>query len=389
MIPARVRALPGTRRGVAAVAAGLAGVVLAVAAIAAVLPGGGTHEVSARFRSAPGLYVGNRVAVLGVPVGRIDGISVHDAYVTVRMRLPASVRLPADAKAVLMAPAVVSDRYVEFTPAYSGAGPALPDGAVLDVDRTVTPLGIDQITGALDALARALGPTGANSDGSLSALLSTVATDLGGNGALLHDTITGLAAAIPALAGDPGQLSTVLTSLDTLTRALADHDRTVTSFYGDLAGASRQLAGEGPELTAALDAVQAAVTQVGAFLTTNSAAVGSTVANLAALSRALLSDQNSLRETLDVAPTAFQNLGQTVIDTPTGPRVSARVLNATNVGGLVQQYCGPGLEALVRITAGQASPLDALCLSVSGLAHTPPGAPAGPDLGLDRFLGAR
>ena len=47
------------------------------------------------------------------------------------MHYDADVQLPADAKAVIVSPSIVGDRFVQLTPAYTG-GQVLADGATLD-----------------------------------------------------------------------------------------------------------------------------------------------------------------------------------------------------------------------------------------------------------------
>ena len=70
-------------------------------------------------------------------------------------------KVPADAKAVVISPSIVGDRFIQLTPAYDG-GQALPDNARLGLDRTATPLELDQIFGSINDLTKALGPEGAN-----------------------------------------------------------------------------------------------------------------------------------------------------------------------------------------------------------------------------------
>ena len=109
--------------------------------------------------------------------------------VTVTMAYDDEVKLPADAKAVIIAPSVVGDRYVQLTPAYSGTGDVLTDGAELSVDDTSQPLELDQIYDSLDRLNVALGPRGANKTGALSDLLSVTADNFGGQGTTFRQTI--------------------------------------------------------------------------------------------------------------------------------------------------------------------------------------------------------
>ncbi|MDT4938010.1 MAG: phospholipid/cholesterol/gamma-HCH transport system substrate-binding protein, partial [Pseudonocardiales bacterium] len=171
----------------------------AVATVTAVVVLGSapTRTIIAEFRATPGLYAHNDVDILGVPTGEITSITAGQDVVRVTMHLPRRVRIPAGARAVLMAPNPVSDRFVELYPPYTG-GPALADGAVIPVQRTVVPLELDQIFTNLDDLATALGPTGANSNGSVDAVLNSLARVADGNGTDLHTTLVALADALPA-----------------------------------------------------------------------------------------------------------------------------------------------------------------------------------------------
>ena len=86
-----------------------------------------------------------------------------------RSTYDAQYDVPADAKAVVVAPSIVSDRYVQLTPVYQRRR-VLEDGAVLGTDRTAVPVELDEIYASLDKLNVALGPKGANKDGALSDL---------------------------------------------------------------------------------------------------------------------------------------------------------------------------------------------------------------------------
>ncbi|HEV2361059.1 MAG TPA: MlaD family protein, partial [Acidimicrobiales bacterium] len=137
-----------------------------VAAVLAVVTGGGgaMTTFSARFATAPGLYPGNQVRILGLPVGQVTKVTPGPSYVTVVMELPSGTHVPADAQALIMAPQVVNDRYVQLEPAYTG-GPQLTDGAVIPETRTATAISVDEVIASLDNLAKALGPTGTNANG--------------------------------------------------------------------------------------------------------------------------------------------------------------------------------------------------------------------------------
>ncbi|MCP2169309.1 MlaD family protein, partial [Goodfellowiella coeruleoviolacea] len=150
-----------------------------------VFRGANSRRITAYFSSAVGVYVGSDVRVLGVRVGSVDEVVPEGERVRVGLSVDRAVAVPEQARAVVVAPSVVSDRYVQLAPVYVG-GPRLGDNAVIPRERTATPVELDQLYASLDGLATALGPGGANADGALSELLRTGAANLGGNGQALH-----------------------------------------------------------------------------------------------------------------------------------------------------------------------------------------------------------
>lgn len=140
------------RGGVAAVV-----VVLIVGAAVMFVPKLFQNTITAYFPATTGLYSGDDVRVLGVKVGTIDSIEPGADFARVTMNVKKSVEIPADAKAVIVAPSLVSGRFVQLTPVYAG-GPTMGDGASIPVERTAVPVEWDEIKTELNKLSEALGP---------------------------------------------------------------------------------------------------------------------------------------------------------------------------------------------------------------------------------------
>ena len=66
--------------------------------------------------------------ILGIDVGEVTEVVPEGGRVRVEMEIQDDYDVPADAIAVVLAPSLVSDRYVQFAPVYDG-GPAMEDGA--------------------------------------------------------------------------------------------------------------------------------------------------------------------------------------------------------------------------------------------------------------------
>src|SRR5258705_7472128 len=77
-------------------------------------------QITAYFAETIGVSPRSTVRVLGVPVGTVDAVQPQGSEVRVTMTLGHGIAVPASARAVVVAPSVVSDRYVQLVPAYTG-----------------------------------------------------------------------------------------------------------------------------------------------------------------------------------------------------------------------------------------------------------------------------
>jgi virulence factor Mce-like protein len=295
------------RRAGTLLALGVVAVLVVVGALWWVFRDLGARRIIAEFDDAVGVYAGSDLRVLGVRVGTVDSVTPVGTRVVVVMTVDGGVSVPADADAVVVSPSVVSDRYVQLTPAYDG-GPRLADGAVIPSTRTATPVELDQLYDSLDRLTTALGPNGANRDGALSDLVTTGAANLAGNGKALGTLIERLGAATRTLSGYSGDLFGTIDNLRRFTTMLKDNDTQVRDAVGQLAQVSDFLAEDRQDLAAALNELATALAQVRTFISDNRARLKSNVDKLADVTRVLVRERASLAESLDVFPLAAQNL---------------------------------------------------------------------------------
>jgi phospholipid/cholesterol/gamma-HCH transport system substrate-binding protein len=291
------------QRGVALVAT----VVLLAALGWTILRPAGQYRVTAWFSQTVGLYPGSDVRILGIAVGKITDVVPEGDRVRVQMLIDDQYDIPAEADAIVLAPSLVSDRYVQFAPVYDG-GAKMKDGAEVPVSRTATPVELDQVYGALDELSAALGPTGANRNGALSDLIDTGAANLEGNGAALNRTLTGFSQAVETLATHRDDLFASLDNLQAFTSALATIDAQVGQFNTNMAAVSDLLAQEREDLASAISLLNQALADVAGFVQANSTLLTTNVNRLADVTLALVQQRQALAEVLDVAPAALGNL---------------------------------------------------------------------------------
>lgn len=326
--------------------------------------GGGPEvkTVSAHFDRTVGVYVKNDVRMLGVTIGQVTAIKPEGRSVRIDMTYDAKYKIPADAKAVLIAPSVVSDRYVQLTPVYQG-GPVLATKADIPLENTRVPVELDKIFSSLNTLNKALGPNGANQKGALNDLLHVSRQNLEGNGQLLGTTLNDLSTAVGTLSNQRGDLFATVKNLQDFTTTLARNDATVRQFNGDLADVADQLNGEKDDLATAVRQLGLALSEVASFVRENKKDLTANVTDLASVTRVLVTQKTALEEFLDTSPTALSNLqlaynpGSGTLDT-----------RDDNNGQATPQTALCGL----LIAAGQD---ESLCKQLTGSLPPPPAAP--------------
>jgi phospholipid/cholesterol/gamma-HCH transport system substrate-binding protein len=296
----------------------------------------GSHlTVSALMADSAGLFVGNDVGVLGVPVGKVTSIKPEGGHVRVTLSIDRGQPVPADAGAVVVARSVATDRYVELTPVYH-SGPRIADGAVIPEPKTRTPVDFDEVLEALNTFTSGI----AGSKGTRNAIANILeqgSKAVDGKGQLLNRTITSLGGAVDSISGQRENISGTVKSLDTLVATIAANDELVRDFVTQVSRASRLLAGERTNFRSALRSLSRAVALVADFAHRNRQQLVSSLDRSSALMRSLLTRRDDLAEILPVMPVTLQNLQGVLHHGRLRVRVDPTVL--TPIGGLINTLC--------------------------------------------------
>ncbi|GAA1887537.1 MCE family protein [Lapillicoccus jejuensis] len=311
--------------------AGVLVLVLAVGVVAFLRTRDDAVRVSAVFPTTIGVYEGSDVRVLGVKVGTVDSITPTGTTVTVRMSLDPGTRVAADSSAVAIAPSLVSDRYVQLTPARRGAA-TIASGTTIPVSRTATPVELDQMYAALKDLGTALGPDGANRQGSLSRLLTTSARNLDGNGADLGQAVTELGKAAATLDGSQSDLFGTVSNLQGFNDTLVKNDQGVATLNDRLAQVSTTLAQDKADYAAAVQQLGQALALVETFVRDNRASIKGGVDGLQRTAATLAAQKAALEKISATVPTDLQNFLD-AYDPSTGTLNSRGDLNEIGVWG--------------------------------------------------------
>lgn len=267
------------------------------------LRGGGT-DVSALFNTTVGLYKGSDVQVLGVSVGSVTAVKPEGDKVRVTMRLDHGQSVAADTGAVIVAPTLVSDRYVQLTTPYTG-GAWLRDGAT--ITHTATPVEIDQLYNSLDSIAKDLGPQGANKNGALSRLLQVAAANLQGNGKDINTMIGEFGKATGTLADSGDDLFATIGNLEAINKTLADHDTSVAGINRQFATVTSYLADDRDDMAAAVANLGDALADLDDFIKDNRQQLTTSVQNLTGPTAVLKKEQKSLVKAVRTLPLALQD----------------------------------------------------------------------------------
>lgn len=321
--------------------------------------------ITAYFATATAIYPGDRVRVSGVRVGEITAIRPEGDLVKVTLHVDRDVRVPADAKAVIVAQNLVAARYIQLAPAYRGGGPTMPDGAVLPVERTAVPVEWDEVKTQLTRLATDLGPSGQVSTPSVARFIDSAANALSGNGQKLRQTLAELSGVGRILANASGNIVDIINNLQVFVTALRDSNEQVVQFENRLATLTSVLDDSRSELDAALTDLSSVLGEVQRFVSGSRGQVSEQIQRLANVTQNLVDHRTDLENLLHVAPNAFANF-YNAYNPDTGDTIGSIVLNnfsnpvqficgqigalenatSTETGKLCAQYLGPALRAI-------------------------------------------
>ncbi|OBK88544.1 MCE family protein [Mycolicibacter sinensis] len=316
----------------------LAGVLVAllVAGVYVVLPAQRGYRITGYFASAVGLYPGDDVRVVGVPVGRVESIEPRAENVKITMTVNNDVPLPADAHAVLMAPNIVSARVIQLAPAYTG-GEKLADGAVLDENRTAVPVEWDEVKRELTQLSAQLGPEQGKLNGPLSAFVNQAADTFDGNGDSFRSALRELSATAGRLGDSRTDLFGTVKNLQVLVDALSGSNEQLVQFTDHVAAVSAVLADSSADLDVTLGTLNQALRDVRGFLHDNNDALITQVNKLSDFSKVLSDSSENFEQVLHITPhglTNFYNIYNPAQGTLSG------LLSLPDFANPVQFICG-------------------------------------------------
>lgn len=273
-----------------------------------------TITVTAQFDSAAGLYQGNAVAVLGMPVGKVTKVTSKGSYVEVEFTVDKHVKVPAAARAVTLTTSILTDRQIELTPPYRG-GPVLKNHDTIGLSRTKTPVAFDRVLDMLDKVSKSLKGDGAGG-GPVADVTNAAVAITDGNGKKILAALDELSKAL-RLSSERGvttreQLTTIITDLSSLAQAAARNDAKVRQFGSTTRRLSQMLADEQFGAGATGRTVNRILDQLATLLDQNRENLKQAVRNGDSAAKTIVDNRRGVAEMLDVLPLTLENLYNTV-----------------------------------------------------------------------------
>lgn len=312
----------------------------------------------AYFTNADGLYAGDDVLMLGIEIGSIDKIEPFADGMRVEFHYDASVQVPAEAKAVILSPTLVSSRAIQLTPAYTG-GPELADGGEIPITRTAVPVEWDDFRKQLTRLADSLGPTAEQAQGPLGSAIESAATAMSGNGDRLNRTITQLSEAMATLSDGRTDLFAVIRNLQVFVSALATSEQQIVEINGRLASVTGMLTGTDHDLSDAVRELDTVSTELRSFVADNRDGAVHVMDRLASITEVLDNNRPILENILHVAPNALANFNN-IYNPAQGALTGALALN--QMSNPVQFICS-AVQAASQLGADESARLCAQYLA--------------------------
>jgi len=329
-------------------------VCLAAAVVVVVLPstGAGKTEMTAYFDNSNGIFEGDDVLIAGVPVGSIDTIEPEPQRAKITFHVDNKYKVPADANAIIISPTLVTARAIQLTPAYR-AGPVMQGGGVIPQQRTAVPVEFDDLRQQLEKLTQTLQPTQPGGVSTLGALVDTAADNLRGQGANIRQMLIQLSQALSALGDHSSDLFGTFKNLSVLVKALHTSSDLLRQLNVNLASTTGLLSNDSNEIGNAVKDLNAALGDVQSFVADNREALGTTFDKLSSISQALVDSLDDIKQTLHIAPTAFQNFVN--IYEPAGSALTG-ALSLNNFANPLQFICS-AVQAASRLGAEQSAKL--------------------------------
>jgi phospholipid/cholesterol/gamma-HCH transport system substrate-binding protein len=276
------------------------------------------YSISAQFRDASGVFVGDAVKLAGVDVGRVSGTKIDKGLGIVTFDLNDDVKLTSDSIVAIRWRNVLGQRFIYVYP--GRAGKPLQDGAVIPVSQTEEAGDLGQFLNELGPILKAIDPDKAN------AFLDSVNTALAGNAVAVRQLLDDGATLAGRLGSMDSQIQTLIGSSDTVMSTYARQDHAIGLILDHLNILGGQLRGMTGDLDSLIVNFADVQKQLDQLLKRNHGNIDATLSELNMVLATLGRNAGNLETTLCTLPAGLSPYFQT---TSWGEWFNVRVVEFT------------------------------------------------------------
>jgi phospholipid/cholesterol/gamma-HCH transport system substrate-binding protein len=336
---------------------------------------GGGYTLSAVFPRTISLYPSSDVRVLGLPAGKVTSVRVEGTQVRVRMRVKASVPVPADVHAAIVPKSLIGERYVQLSPVWTDGVPRAKNGDLIPLERTEIPVEPDEALAALKKFLDTLDPQATGS------LITNLAGDLGGNGQALNDALRGTSNLVATLADKDEQLVHLIDHFDKFTQTLRTRESVLGRTMELFATTTDLLAQERRTIESLVANLSSVSTNAFDLVSEHRARLDRDLTILTRLLQSVRTNLDSVEKVLDAGPLLVNGIKGAY------SKQYHRIDLRTQISPTVAQLIGvlPGNPVV-----GPCLPVDVNCVTTAAGASaarragsTPPARPATPAVAAD------
>ncbi|MET7769477.1 MCE family protein [Nocardia sp. NPDC005366] len=273
----------------------LAALILGTVVVSRIGIGEVTYE--AEFAQAAQISAGDRVTTAGVPIGTVKSLRLAGDHVVVTMRIDGAVPLGADTRAAIELTTLLGSRYVDITPAGTGA---VPDHRIR-LANTSVPYDLQT------ALQNATSTFEQVDADKIARSMTVLSRQLDGAPQLVPQVLRNIENLSSVIAERRGQIGTLLASTAELTTAIRNQHVALGQMVGQGQSLVRELDARIAALRRLMVATTALVDQLHHVVGERQPQVVGLLTDLEQLIGALAARQDVLRDTLQILPVPLRN----------------------------------------------------------------------------------
>lgn len=280
-----------TGRGVRGLTVGLLTAALALG-LAACGSGGSDLTATASFTDVSNLATGAPVQMADITVGSVRSIQLEGVDALVTMSIQRSADVPADVTASVQTTTILGERVIELQPGagVTNSSPLLADGA--RIAHTVVVPDLEQL---VKGGAQLFAPISASA---LASLVEAGGQGFGDQGQDIHRLIDDLSAVSAGYATQTTTITNLINSLDELSSATAPDAQANAQAVSNLAQTTQILAAQSARFEDLLTALNRLSVQSRSILDNYLSQFGIQLTGLAAVTKAIASEQTDLANVL-------------------------------------------------------------------------------------------